>query len=381
VEIVRRLGVLAEHTDRLRSVVNYLIQWLLLLLVLAGAIALRTGRRLPRPMALAPLLLPALLLFDGAWRAGEPIPAAAILLLIIAGLAGACWLRDRPGRSNSTAEAQRTQRVTETRPKGPPSSSHRSLRLCGELSGWICRDWTALAAATAAACAVAVLAGDVFRWSMLGNSIRLGVRFYGVGNEFMGSWIGAALLATGVPGDRRVRWGAVGVLLGVALLIGHPALGGKVGGVITALAAAGVEAWPLLRRRAMMAAALGLAAAALVGLAAWDASRPAGTQTHLGRLLLHVAAQGPRPFFLIARGKLLTNLRLTLGLWGALLAAGIWLILEAHRHAPKAEATRAVQRLLPVAAAAFLCNDSGVIAAALMLSYGVLAAGKAGDAR
>jgi hypothetical protein len=373
VEVMRQLGVLAERTDRLRSVVNYLLQWLLLLLVAAGAIALRTGRRLPRPLALGPLLLPALPLLDGARRAGEALPAAAILLLIIAGIAGACWLRGGVRRSDSTAEAQRG--VRESRRWGSPFSSQRSLRLCGGSTGWICRDWAALAAATAAACAVAVLAGDIFRWSMLGNSIRLGVRFYGVGNEFMGWWIGAALLATGVPDDRRVQWAAIGWLLGVALLIGHPALGGKVGGMITALAAAGVEAWPLLRRRALMAAALGLALAALVGLAAWDASRPAGVQTHLGRLLLHVASEGPRPLFLIARGKLLTNLRLTLGLWGALLAAGVWLILEARRQAPKLEATRAVQRLLPVAAVAFLCNDSGVIAAALMLSYGMLAAG------
>jgi hypothetical protein len=161
-------------------------------------------------------------------------------------------------------------------------------------------------------------------------------------------------------------------------LIGHPALGGKVGGAITTLAAVAVEAWPFLRRRrAFAAVAFGVAAAALLGLAAWDASRPSGSQTHLGRLVVHVLAEGPRPFFLIARGKLLTNLRLTLGLWGALLAAGVWLITEARRQAPEAEATRAVSRLLPVAAVAYLCDDSGVIAAALMLSYGVLAAGRA----
>jgi hypothetical protein len=240
------------------------------------------------------------------------------------------------------------------------------------------RDWTVLAATTVAACAVAVLVGDVFRWSMLGNSIRLGVRFYGVGNEFMGWWIGAAVLAAGVPDKGRVRPGVIAWLGGVALLIGHPALGGKVGGVITALAAVAVEAWPLLRRRHVFAGvALGIAVAALLGLAIWDAARLPDSQTHLGRLVVRMVAEGPRPLLLIARGKLLTNLRLTLGLWGALLAAGVWLILEARRQAPEAKATRAVSRLLPVAAVAFLCNDSGVIAAALMLSYGVLAAGRA----
>src|SRR5204862_7641239 len=52
-------------------------------------------------------------------------------------------------------------------------------------------DWRALAAVTLGACVVAVLAGDVFRWAVLGNSIRLGARVYGVGDEDMGWWVGA----------------------------------------------------------------------------------------------------------------------------------------------------------------------------------------------
>jgi hypothetical protein len=411
-ELLRRLGALAERTDRLRAVANYLIEWLLLLLIGAGAMALRTDRRLPRPLALTPLLLPALLLLDGAERAGETLPAAGMLLLIVVGLVAAYALRRPQGHSGPGqrlwsawsllplslrqlaaagwwSASRRTAAPRRREPgsdaaaasclgKAVASSTHS--KAAGSRTEWLWqkqRDWTALAATTVAACAVAVLMGDIFRWALLGNSIRLGVRFYGVGNEFMGWWIGAAVLAAGIPVEKRARPAAIGLLLGVALLIGLPALGGKVGGVITALAAVAVEAWPVLRRRhSHVAIALGIAVAALLGLAAWDASRPPGSQTHLGRLAVHVLAEGPGPFFLIARGKLLTNLRLTLGLWGALLAAGVWLIWEAHRRAPEAEATRAVTRLLPVAGVAYLCNDSGVIAAALMLSYGVLAAGR-----
>src|SRR5258707_191279 len=79
------------------------------------------------------------------------------------------------------------------------------------------QEWRPLAVATVAACLVAILVGDVFRWSVLGYSIRLGVRFYGVGNEFMGWWIGAALLAVGVPEVGRVRIGALGLLLAVTV--------------------------------------------------------------------------------------------------------------------------------------------------------------------
>jgi hypothetical protein len=336
---LRRLAARAEHTDQVRAVANRLVQWFLLLLIVAGAIALRADRRLPEAVALAPLLLPALLLLDGAWRGGHRMAAAVILLLILAAVA---WTYCR----------------------------NRSRRQRGMSSG---SDWSALAAATVAACGVALLAGDVFRWAVLGYSIRLGARFYGVGNEYMGWWIGAALLVGGP--SQRVRPGVVGLLLGVALLIGHPRLGGKVGGEITALAALAVELWPVLRqRRALAFGIVGVAVAAIFALAAWDAAQPADTQTHLGRLVTRVIAEGPRPFFALAGGKLLTELRVTLSLWGILLAAGAWLILQARRHAPEAAATRVVSRLLPAAAVAYLCNDSGVIAAALMLSYGVLAA-------
>jgi hypothetical protein len=236
------------------------------------------------------------------------------------------------------------------------------------------------AAATCIACGLAVLFGEALRWAVLGHSIRLGVRFYGVGNEYMGWWVGAALLTVGIPREDRPRPWAVWLLLAVALLIGHPAAGANAGGGITALAAAAVVAWPALRaRRSLLAGALLLAAAGLIGLAAWDASRPQEVQTHLGRLAARVAAEGPGPFLNLAGGKLLTNLRLSLTLWGLLLAAGLWLILEARRRAPMNAATQAVSRLLPVAAVAFLANDSGVIAAALMLSYGVIAAGADDD--
>jgi hypothetical protein len=161
-------------------------------------------------------------------------------------------------------------------------------------------------------------------------------------------------------------------------LLGHPGLGSKVGGGITALAAVAVEAWPWLRRhRSLALAAFAVAVLAFIGLAAWDASRPPALQTHLGRLAVRTMANGPGPFLILATGKLQTERRVTLSLWGVLLAAGVWLILEARHRAPKAAATRAVARLLPVAAVAFLCNDSGVTAAALMLSYGTLAVGKA----
>ena len=77
----------------------------------------------------------------------------------------------------------------------------------------------------------------------------------------------------------------------------------------------------------------------------------------------------------MAVGKLWTNLRISMGLWGMIAAASVWLVLLAQRRAPRASTTQAVSPLLPVALIAFLVNDSGVIAAALLLSVGLIAAG------
>jgi hypothetical protein len=201
------------------------------------------------------------------------------------------------------------------------------------------------------------------------------VRFYGIGNELMGWWIGVTLLAVMGGAQKQRLPGDAWPLLALATLIGRPGLGANVGGGITAVGAAGVLLWPWLRRRpGVSAAALGASVLLLLAVAAWDASRPLGEQTHLGRLALRVMHAGPGPFLSMAAGKVWTNLRISLGLWGVITAAGAYLVSVACRRAPRAAGTKAARPLLPAAIIAFLCNDSGVIAAALMLSLAVVAA-------
>jgi hypothetical protein len=234
--------------------------------------------------------------------------------------------------------------------------------------------WHIAAGATAAACGVALLSGELFRWAVMGYSVPLGIRFYGIGNEFMGWWVGAALLAA-CPRRRKASLGSVGLLVVLAVLIGHPSLGANLGGGITALGAALVAAWPAVQgRRALLAGAVVGAMGLLAGLAVWDAARPVELQTHLGRMASRVCHDGLGPLAAMAAGKVATNLRISLGFWGVLLAAGVWLAMEARRWSPDARGTGALGLLLPSAALAFVTNDSGVIAAALMLSYSVIAA-------
>jgi hypothetical protein len=342
---LHRLWGRVEGTEEFRPAANRLIQWLLLLCLVTAILALQSGRRLPTAITLLPLLLPPLLLADGARRGGALLLAMTLALL--------------PGAAQVWA-ASRSRRFS-----GQPSEA-----------GMLQLSWRPLAAAGCAACALALLSGDCLPWSALSYSIPLGVRFYGIGNELMGWWIGVTLLAVSGGNRERIAVGPLCMLLAVAVLIGHPSFGANVGGGVTALGAVGVLLWPWLRGRPVLMAAMVCAVVMLlVGMAAWDASRPLADQTHLGRLALRVAHEGPGPLLSMAGGKLWTNLRISVGLWGVMVAAGIRLVLLAQRRAPQSATTRAVALLLPTAILAFLVNDSGVIAAALMLSLSVLAVG------
>jgi hypothetical protein len=346
---LQRLAQLITQTEMVRARANPWIKSLLLALALLSIAALRMRRRLPVPIALVPLFLPALLLLEAAFRSDQEAWGLVLSVLLLVSVAWVALVRRRYHAERS-GEAGRDPCI-----------------------------WRIAAAATATACGVALLWGGLFRWAVAGYSIPLGVRFYGIGNEFMGWWVGAALLAA-CPRRRKASLGSVGLLVVLAVLIGHPSLGANLGGGITAIGAALVAAWPAVQgRRALAVGAMVGALGVFIGLVLWDAARPIDLQTHLGRMASRVWQDGLGPLAAMAAGKVATNLRISLGFWGVLLAAGDWLAMEARRRTPDARGTGAHGLLLPSAALAFVTNDSGVIAAALMLSYGVIAASNVPD--
>src|SRR5690242_8916373 len=66
--------------------------------------------RLPRPLALAPLVLPALLLLDGAQRAGDGV-AAVVLLGLIGG--GIGWMASRGAGPHPPAAGPHPQPLSQ----------------------------------------------------------------------------------------------------------------------------------------------------------------------------------------------------------------------------------------------------------------------------
>lgn len=267
---------------------------------------------------------------------------------------------------------------------GPAPAGAISLAAAAFLT-WCCRDLLGLAAAT-----VGLLCLDLLRgapWmiaSPLGYSFAAGARYYGIGDEYEGVLVGAALVAAGLAHDRLagrgLPWLLAG-LTGVALLIGWPGLGTNFGGLLAcgvgciafATALGRVDA----RRLALATAAL---AAALVGSGAIDAWTSGAAATDLGQTAELVQRTGVGSLWPIALRKLTMNEHLILYTpwsWVLLTSIGCFalLVLRPDSALRRALAGRpgAAAALVSVAAATLAnlaCQDAGVVAAAMNLVFG-----------
>lgn len=253
------------------------------------------------------------------------------------------------------------------------------------------RAYVALGGAVAAALALDAAANSTLaRFSPLGYSPVIGARFYGIGNEFMGLLVGGALLCWGAligvsdrlrrqKGSRSRAARAAALVLAVAcpVVVGHPALGANVGGALTAVVAFAF-AWLYRRRRSIgiseVLLSMGVLALGLGLLVLVSFEFPS---FHLARLVRQVLAGDWAVVGNIAVRKIAMNLKLLrYTIWSDALLAMIVVFPAVTLHPPGLLAS-ALARLGPQGAAivgagfgavaAFLLNDSGVVAAATLL--------------
>lgn len=175
-----------------------------------------------------------------------------------------------------------------------------AIVLLGAVLGLIPRD-DLLLGLTAAAITVDGLLGSpaVARSALSGYWIS-GIRFYGIGNEYMGILIGSALAAAAGAarhGGDSLRTPAGGALLAaccilILFVLSYPAFGAKAGGAVTAMTAF-VPAWRwLVLRRPVtvrVCAASAIAGFAVVFLWATIASATGARETHIQAATDHAA--------------------------------------------------------------------------------------------
>ena len=205
---------------------------------------------------------------------------------------------------------------------------------------------------------IVVALDTVCGWGMVAHATLSGfygsgIRFYGIGNEYMGLLIGAALMS--VP----KKWlGGVGVLL--TLLLGVPMLGANAGGAMAACLAF----WPPVKGKRWRVL---LPFAVAIALALLDHLLPSAVQSHMGQ----AAGKGPEAWGEIILRKLAMNARLSVAgptLAGiAAIVVGVWQLKRLLPRVSEELRGRARQGYWG-AAAAMAFNDSGTVAAILMLA-------------
>lgn len=224
--------------------------------------------------------------------------------------------------------------------------------------------------------------------SVLGYDPMAGARFYGIGNEYMGVLVGAAIMGTSSLFDifpRSEQWLRRASLAFYALVlvtIALPALGANVGGGITASISLAVTSLLLYRTRLTgrrVVLILGVSALVIIASTLFDLYLNPGGPSHLGKAVQMVDANGLSEALAIIRRKASMNLKLfRYSVWSRAfviaLAVLAWLL---YRPTPL---MLRIKRLYPCAVlglagtivgalVALLVNDSGVVAGALVLHF------------
>ncbi|MBE3589393.1 MAG: hypothetical protein IMW98_01030 [Firmicutes bacterium] len=224
--------------------------------------------------------------------------------------------------------------------------------------------------------------GRAMAASPLGFNPIGGARYYGLGNEYMGVVLGAAVLsgAAWLEGLRPGRARRVAVLLAwcaVVAAVGLPQAGANFGGLLTGLGGVAFVALRLLGVRAAPRTVLWTAAAAVAAALAvvwWDAHAGVQAASHVGRAVAAVRAGGWTVLGDIVQRKAEMNLRLfryTVWSRGLVVSLALYLWFAFRPPAPVADVLRRHPQLAAglagvavLSVLALVLNDSGVVAAA-----------------
>ena len=246
-----------------------------------------------------------------------------------------------------------------------------------------------LMAATAIFVIVDILTGfSMMRHSLLGFSPIIGARFYGIGNEYSGVVVATIVLSLCWLAEENkllqsnLKTLAVIAFAAAAFVIGFPSLGADVGGALAALVTFFFAIIYLAGTRFTWKQPVVLACG-LVGVVVLImlSDKIMGIQTHAGRAGQLVAQGGLSEALLIFKRKILVNLKLLkFTSWTNALIAMLATMLVLM--AKKSGELRQIKERWPHlwaglvgvgfgSIAAFLFNDSGVVAAFTSMLYAI----------
>lgn len=219
---------------------------------------------------------------------------------------------------------------------------------------------------------------NLIRFSALGYSAVAGSRYYGIGNEYMGVFLGVTLvLAHLITETVKSKWPVLLITSLSVITLGWPQLGINFGGTLAALVGFSFYTVKLYgldwkNQKVWLLFSGIILAVVLVGW--WDSQRDPELQTHLGRFFQLVIDLNLSQTWQIFSRKAAMNFKLIIySAWTRtiLLMVGITFLNQIFAKKMVALSERLVwEGTLISGLAAFLINDSGVVAFGTCLAYG-----------
>lgn len=237
----------------------------------------------------------------------------------------------------------------------------------------------------------ALTGSNLIKHSTLGYDPMSGSRYYGIGNEYMGVIIGAEIIAVASLWERfhskyrqQMEWITLAFFGVTIFFMGAPQLGSNVGGTIAAMAAFGFTYMRLTGKTVGIKHALaigGSVALVILCFAIFDMNRSVDVQSHLGRLANQIRSVGWIALWDTGVRKINMNIKLMrYTIWSRvfliMLAA---LMVSFYRPVGLMEKVRknypfifeGLLGILVGSAVALAVNDSGIVAAATMMIFGM----------
>lgn len=229
--------------------------------------------------------------------------------------------------------------------------------------------------------------GQLMLHTVMGSDIIAGGRFYGIGNDLMGVVIGSLTAGIGLllqeyPILRTTArwWGSILFFL-ASVGIGLPGSGANVGGMLTALMTwiTMIVAFSRIKISLSKWISAFISVIVLVSIIACGDAFLNPSPTHLGRTILLLIDQGSTGFFQIIKVKLSILGGTLIGSWWSLLLFGELVTLSFVKNRFP-DFLPLLKRIYPFwwmmmfplgtgCAISLIFNDTGVIPAALILSY------------
>lgn len=228
-----------------------------------------------------------------------------------------------------------------------------------------------------------IMGSPLIRTSLLGYDPIIGARYYGLGNEYMGVLIGAALVLFLSLKERfRIpRIVVVALLVFLIAIIGYPQWGANVGGTITATAATIFVCLRLFHvkmgwKQAILAL---LGIVMVVSIMAMIDTFLLDSQSHLAGAISSIREGGITELITIVIRKISMNIRLFgVTMWSKALVASI-IVFAILAYRPSGLLKKVFDKysylsigwtaVIVASLVGFMVNDSGVVAAATCMIY------------